>query len=72
MVQEGSHNPNVTQIGFPKNFCSLFGQEAHKTQQTMLNTQQITLFHPNKRFILNRNIPRTDLQLKNVAPSGSQ
>ena len=64
MVQEGSHNPNVTLKGYPKKFWGLFGQKAHKTQQITLRTQKLTLFHPKRRFILNPNIPRTDLQLK--------
>ena len=64
MVQEGAHNPNVTLKGYPKKFWGLFGWKAHKTQQITLKTQQITLFHPKKRFILNPNVPRTDLQLK--------
>ena len=70
MVQEGAHNPNITLKGYPKKFWSLFGQKANKTQQITPKTQQITLFHPKKRFILNPNIPRTDLQLKAVTPSG--
>ena len=57
MVQEGTHNLNVTVKGYPKKFCCLFGQKAHKTQQ-------ITLFHPKRRFILNLNKPQTDLQPK--------
>ena len=49
MVQEGTHNINVTLKGHPKNFWGLFGQKAH-------NTQQITLFQsPKRRFILNPN-----------------
>ena len=60
-----AHNPNVS----PKKFWGLFGQKARKTQQITLKTQQITLFHPEKRFILNPNRPRTDLQLKTVTPS---
>ena len=64
MVQEGDHHPNVTLISYPKKFWGLFGQKAHKTQQITLKTQQITLFHPKKRLILNPNVPRTDLQLK--------
>ena len=70
MVQEGAHNPNETLKGYPKKFGDLFDQKAHKTQQITPRTQQITLFHPEKRCILNPNIPRTDLQLKNVNPSG--
>ena len=70
MVQEGAHNPNLTLKGNPKKFWGLFDQKAHKTQQITLKTQQIILFHPEKWFILNPNIPRTDLQLKNVTPSG--
>ena len=70
MVQEGAHNSNVTLKGYPKKFWGLFGQKAHKPEQITLKTEQITLFHPKKRFILNPNIPRTDLQLKNVTPSG--
>ena len=42
----------------------MFGQKAHKTQQITLTTQQFTQFNPKRRFILNPNIPRTDLQLK--------
>ena len=64
MVQEGADNPNVTLKGYPKKFWSLFGQNAHKTQQITLKTQHITLFQPRKRFILNPNIPRTELRLK--------
>ena len=64
MVQEGDHHPNVTKISYLKKFWGLFGQKAHKTQQITLKTQQITLFHPKKRFFLNPNVPRTDLQLK--------
>ena len=56
MAQEGDHNPNVTLKGYTKKFWGLFGQKAHKTQIT-LKTQQITLFHPKKRFILNPNVP---------------
>ena len=41
MVQEGTHNLNVTLTGYPKKLWGLFGQKAHKTQQ-------ITLFHPPK------------------------
>ena len=41
MVQEGTHNLNVTLKGYPKKFWGLFGQKAHKTQQ-------ITLFQPPK------------------------
>ena len=41
MVQEGTHNLNVTPEGYSKKFWGLFGQKAHKTQQ-------ITLFHPPK------------------------
>ena len=41
MVQEGTHNLNVTPKGYPKKFWGLFDQKAHKTQQ-------ITLFHPQK------------------------
>ena len=41
MVQEGTHNLNVTLKGYPKKFWGLFGQKAHKTQQ-------ITLFHPKR------------------------
>ena len=41
MVQEGTHNLNVTLKGYPKNFYGLFIQKAHKTQQ-------ITLFHPKR------------------------
>ena len=46
MVQEGTHNLNVTLKGYPKKFWGSFGQKTHKTQQ-------ITLFHPQqRRFIL--------------------
>ena len=55
MVQEGTHNLNVALKGYPKKFWGLFGQIAHKTQQ-------ITLHHPKRRFILNPNKPQTDLQ----------
>ena len=41
MVQEGTHNLNVTLKGYPRKFWGLFGQKAHKTQQ-------ITVFHPQK------------------------
>ena len=41
MVQEETHNLNVTLKGYPKKFWGLFGQKAHKTQQ-------ITLFHPER------------------------
>ena len=68
MVQEGTHSLNVTLKGYPKKFWGLFGQKAHRTQQITLKTQQITLFAPKRRFILNPNIPRTDLQVKNVTP----
>ena len=64
MVQEGAHNTNVTLKSYPKKFWGLFGQKAHKTQQIALKTQQITLFHPKKRFILEPHILRKDLQLK--------
>ena len=63
MVQEGAHNPNLTLKGYPKKFWGLFGQKAHKTQQ-------ITVFHPKRRFILNPNVPKTDLQLQPVTHSG--
>ena len=66
MVQEGAHNPHVTLKGYPKKFWGLTGQKGHKTQQITLKTQQITLFHPKRRFILNPNVPTTDLQLKNI------
>ena len=49
-VQEGAHNPNVPLKGYPKKFCGLFGQTAHKTEQITLKTPLITLFHPKKRF----------------------
>ena len=52
---KGTHNLNVTLKGYPKIFWGLFGQKAHRTQQ-------ITLFHPQRRFILNPNKQRTDLQ----------
>ena len=42
MIQEGTHNLNVTLKGYPEKFWGLFGQEAHKTQQ-------ITLFNLQKR-----------------------
>ena len=70
MVQERDHNPNVTLKGYTKKLWGLFGQKAHKTQQITLRTQQITLFHPKKRFSLNPNIPRTELKLKNLTHSG--
>ena len=57
MVQEGTHNLNVTLKGYPKKCWALFGQKAHKTQL-------ITLSPPKRRFILNSNEPRTDLQPK--------
>ena len=41
MVQEGAHDLNVSPKSYPKKFCGLFGQKAHKTQQ-------ITLFQPPK------------------------
>ena len=41
MVQEGTHNPNVTLKGYPKKSWGLFGQKAHKTQL-------ITLFLPKR------------------------
>ena len=41
MIQEGTHNLNVTLKGYQKKFWGLFGQKAHKTQQ-------ITLFHPQR------------------------
>ena len=41
MVQEGTHNLNVTLKGYPKKFWGLFGQKA-------LKTQQIMLFHPKR------------------------
>ena len=47
IVEEGTHNLNVTLKGYPEKFWGLFGQKAHKTQ---------------RRFILNPNDPRTDLQ----------
>ena len=70
MVQEGAHNPKVTLKGYTKKFLGLLCQKAHKTQQITRKTQQITLFHPKKRCILKPSIPRTDLQLKPVTPSG--
>ena len=36
MVQEGTHNPNLTHKGYPKKFWGMFGQKAHKTQQITL------------------------------------
>ena len=54
-VHEGTHNLNVTLKGYPRKFWGLFGQKDHKTQQ-------ITLLHPQRRFILNPNDPWTDLQ----------
>ena len=41
MIQDGTHNPDVTLKGYPKKFWGLFGQKAHKTQQTIL-------FHPKR------------------------
>ena len=41
MVQEGTHNLNVTLKCYPKKFWGLFAQKAHKTQQ-------ITVLHPKK------------------------
>ena len=41
MVQEGTHNLNVTLKGCPKKLWSMFGQKAHKTKQ-------IRLFHPKR------------------------
>ena len=41
MVQEGTHNLNVTLKGYPMKFWGLFGQKAH-------TAQQITLFHPKR------------------------
>ena len=41
MVQEGTHNLNVTLKGHPRKFWGLLGQKGHKTQQ-------ITLFQPPK------------------------
>ena len=56
MVEEGTPNPNVSLKGYPKKFWGLLDKVAHKTQQ-------ITLFQSRKRrFILNPNGPRTDLQ----------
>ena len=55
MVQEGTHVLNLTEIGYPMNFWVLFGHKAHKAQE-------ISLFHPPKRFILNPKEPSTDLQ----------
>ena len=52
MVQEGSHNPNVTLKGCPKKLWGLFGQKAHRTQQITLKTQQITLFPPKEGLSL--------------------
>ena len=43
MVQERSHNSNVTLKGYPKKCWGLFGQKAQKTQQIALKTQQITI-----------------------------
>ena len=36
MIQEGTHNPNVTLKGHPKKFWGMFGQKTHKTQQIIL------------------------------------
>ena len=36
MIQEGTHNLNVTLKGYPEKFWGLFGQEAHKPQQIKL------------------------------------
>ena len=41
MVQQETHNLNLTLKGYPKKFWGLFSQKAHKTQQ-------ITLFQPPK------------------------
>ena len=41
MVQEGATNLNVALKGYPKKFCGLFGQKAHKTHQMIL-------FHPRR------------------------
>ena len=41
MVQEGTHNLNVTLKCYRMKFWGLFGLQAHKAQQ-------ITLFHPQK------------------------
>ena len=68
MVQECAHYPNVTLGGYPNKSWGLFGQKAHKTQQITRKTQQITLFHPQRLFILNPNLPRTDLHLKKCNP----
>ena len=46
IVQEGMQNLDVTVKGYPKKFWGLFGQKAHKTQQ-------ITLFHPKRKYIFN-------------------
>ena len=40
MVQEGTHNLNVTLKGYPKKFWGLFGQKAHKTQQITLTPKR--------------------------------
>ena len=48
MIQEGTHNLNVTLKGF----WGLFGQ----------NTTNHTISSPKRRFILNPNGPWTDLQ----------
>ena len=60
MVQEGTHNLNVTLKGYPKKFWGLFGQKAHKTQQNHTISPQsgglsLTLMIQGKTSTLNTN-----------------
>ena len=43
MVQEGTHNLNVTLKGYPKKFWGLLGQKAHKTDMIYTKTQVFRL-----------------------------
>ena len=64
MVQEGTHNPNVTLKGYPKKFWGLFGQKAHKTQQ-------ITLFQPPKGGLSLTLTSHGQTTTLNASPNGS-
>ena len=41
MVQEGTHNLNVTLKGYPKKFWGLLGQKAHKTPHYFTHQKEV-------------------------------
>ena len=65
MVQGGMPNLNPTLKGYPKTFCGLFGQKAHKTQQ-------ITHFYPKRGGLsltpIFHQIKNSDLSLFHETP----